>query len=200
MAVDFHEVQFPTDISYGSAGGPEFSTEVIELGSGYERRNQNWTYPRERWNVAYGVKTTALLQLLIKFFYARHGRAIGFRFKNPDDYTASGQQLGISDGSTVEYQLIKTYISGGQTLTRKISKPVSGTVHIYIDSVEQVSDWSVDTTTGIVTFGTAPGFNTIITADFEFDIPVRFDSDYLPMRLETYLARSAEVPIVEIRV
>jgi hypothetical protein len=29
-------------------------------------------------------------------------------------------------------------------------------VKAYLDSVEQLSGWSVDTTTGLVTFGTAP--------------------------------------------
>ena len=65
MSDDFHEVQFPTDISYGSIGGPMFSTEVIVLASGQEKRNQNWTYPRERWDVAYGVKSKELLVTLI---------------------------------------------------------------------------------------------------------------------------------------
>ena len=195
----FHNVQFPTDISYDSAGGPEFSTEVIELGSGFEQRNQNWTYPRERWNVAYGIKSEPQLTLLIAFFYARRGRAYGFRFKNHDDYYVVEQEIGIGDGSTDEFQLIKTYQSGGYSIDRKISKPVSGTVAIYIDSVEQVSGWSVDNDTGLVTFGTPPDSGEVITADFEFDVPVRFDTDYLPNNLATYKARAANVPLVELK-
>lgn len=199
MADDFHEIRFPTDISYGSAGGPEFSTEVIQLSSAHEKRNQNWLYPRERWNVAYGVREQAQLSALIIFFYARRGRAIGFRFKNHDDFEGADEELGMGDGSTQTFQLVKNYISGGETLVRKITKPVDGTVTVYIDSVEQVSGWSVDTTTGIVTFSSAPASGEVIAADFEFDIPARFDTDHLPVNFSTYQARSADVPVLEIR-
>jgi len=193
----FQEVRFPTDISYGSGGGPEFSTEVVELASGHEQRNVNWTYSRERWNVAYGVKDETLLDILIAFFYARQGRAIGFRFKNHADFEGTAVELGAGDGSTVDFQLIKVYDSGGFSYTRKISKPVSGTVTIYIDSVEETS-LSIDYTTGVVTFDVAPTSGEVVTASFEFDIPVRFDTDYLPQNLGDYQARSVDVQIVEL--
>jgi len=195
----FHDVRFPTDISYGSIGGPEFSTDVVQLGSGHEQRNQNWTYARERWNVAYGVKSQDDLDTLREFFYARCGRMHGFRFKNHDDYSATGEQIGEGDGSTKTFQLVKTYTSGATTHTRLILKPIETTVAVYIDSVAQGSGWTVDDSTGIVTFTVAPGSGEIITADFEFDIPVRFDADYLPVALETYQARGADVPVVELK-
>jgi uncharacterized protein (TIGR02217 family) len=201
MATGFHEVRFPTDISYGSTGGPEFSTEVIALASAQEQRNINWQYPRERWDVAYGVRSAAMLEALRVFFYARCGRAYGFRFKNHDDFDVEDQELGEGDGAETEFQLVKTYTSGEATLTRKITKPVTGTVSIYADGVPQGSGWSVDTTTGIITFTAAPADGVVITADFEFDVPVRFDTDYLAVAYESYELRTAvAVPIVEIRI
>jgi len=201
----FHDVRFPTDISYGSSGGPEFSTEVVELGSGREQRNINWSYARERWNVAYGVKAQEQLDALIRFFYARRGRAYGFRFKNHNDCQVDDSEIGLGDGSTTEFQLVCSYTDAGGTFTRKISKPVSGNVHIFIDGQEvdpddSVTPWSVDHATGLVTIGSIapPSSGEVITATFDFDIPVRFDTDYLPVTLETYLAKSANVPIVEI--
>lgn len=196
----FHEVQFPTDISFGSIGGPEFSTNIIELSSGHERRNINWTYPRERWNVAYGVKELVHLQSLLTFFYVRQGRAHGFRFKNHDDFQASGMELGIGDGSETEFQLIKTYTSGGYTLNRKITKPVSGEVTVYVDSYEIDSGIAIDTTTGIITFDTAPDVDAIVYADFDFDIPVRFDTDHLPVQLASYQAGATDVTILELKI
>lgn len=38
---------------------------------------------------------------------------------------------------------------------------------------------SLDQTTGIVTFTTAPENGAIITANFKFDVPVRFDTDMM---------------------
>lgn len=197
MANDFHEIQFPTDISYGSQGGPEFSTEIVQLGSGHEQRNQNWTYSRERWNVAYGVTTADLLAALIDFFYARKGRAIGFRFKNHDDYQGTDEELGDGDGSTVDFQLVKVYGTGSETYTRKISKPITGTVTIYVDGTPE-GGVTIDYETGIVTFSVAPSSGEVVTATFEFDVPARFDVDHLPVNLDTYEARSADVPIVEL--
>ena len=196
----FHEVQFPTDISYDSAGGGEFSTEVVKFAGGAEARNANWAYPLERWDVAYGVKTQALLDTLREFFYARQGRLHGFRFKNHDDYQGTTEPIGTGDDSDTTFQLVKRYTSGGYNFDRKITKPVSGTTHIFFGGAEQNSGWTVSTVTGIVTFNTPPTVGTIITATFNFDIPVRFDTDFLPIRLSTYQARAAQVPIVEIRV
>lgn len=200
MADDFHEVRFPTGISYKSIGGPSFSTDVIMLSSGYEKRNANWTYPLERWNLAYGIKTKTDIITARDFFYARKGRAFGFRFKNPDDFSTTGEELGEGDGSTTQFQLVKTYTSGGSTLTRKITKPVSGQVTVYLSSVEQSSEISIDTTTGIVTFDTAPASGEVVTADFQFDIPVRFDTDHFAITMTTLEARSVDLPIVELRI
>jgi uncharacterized protein (TIGR02217 family) len=202
IAIGFHDVRFPTDISYGSEGGPEFSTEVVELSGGTERRNINWTYPRERWNVAYGVKTKAQLQELIAFFYARRGKAFAFRFKNHDDYSAGWTTLTESEDVPGTFQLVKVY--GDQTyyLTRKITKPVEGTVSVVVDGTPVDSqNWDMDYGTGILTFasGYDPSPGAVVQATFQFDVPMRFDTDYLPVNFAEYEARSASVPLVEVK-
>ena len=198
----FVETRFPTDISYGSAGGPQYSTDVVITHGGYEQRNANWAEARAVYNVAYGVKTQAQLNALIDFFRARKGRADGFRFKDWTDYQATGQAIGTGDGSTKVFQLVKTYPSGSVTETRSITKPVTGTVTIYLGGVSQSpSSYSLDTTTGRVTFTAAPGSGVAITADFEFDVPVRFDTDRLSATLDTYGSYSCHaIPLVEIRI
>src|SRR5437870_2530303 len=103
----FDEVQFPPAISYGAIGGPEFSTDVVVLSSGFESRNANWPAARGKWDVSSGVKSQADLQTLIAFFRARQGKARGFRFKDWNDFQGFGQQLGIGDGSTTQFQLVK---------------------------------------------------------------------------------------------
>ncbi len=197
----FIETRFPSDIAYGSGGGPEYSTDIVITHSGYEQRNANWSQARARYNVAHGVKTQAQLDALIAFFRARKGRADGFRFKDWTDYKASGQTIGTGDGSNIGFQLIKTYASGMTTETRIITKPVTGSVSIYLDGVPQASGWSLDTTTGIVTFSSPPGNGVEVSADFEFDVPVRFDTDRLSATLDSYGSHSwNDIPLVEIRV
>ncbi len=197
----FVEVQFPTDISYGSAGGPEYATDVVASSSGFEQRNVNWSEARARYNVAHGVKTKAQLDALIAFFRARKGRAYGFRFKDWTDYQASGEALGTGDGVRTQFQLVKHYVSGSVTETRTIKKPVSGSVMVYKNAVLQSGGVSVDAVTGLVTFTAAPAAGQAITASFEFDVPVRFDTDKLSASLDAYGIHSwLDIPLVEVRV
>jgi len=151
----FVEVQFPTDISYGSSGGPEYATDIVASQSGHEQRNIHWEQARARFNVAHGVKTKAQLDALIAFFRARKGRAYGFRFKDWTDYQAT-ETIGKGDGVKTQFQLIKNYVSGGVTEARIIRKPVASTVQVYKDAVQQTTGVSVDTTTGMVTFSSLP--------------------------------------------
>jgi uncharacterized protein (TIGR02217 family) len=147
--------------------------------SGHEKRNVNWPQARGRWDVASGLKKQAQIDELIAFFRARRGKAYGFRFKDWTDYKASGQLLGTGDDARIQFQLVKHYPSGSVIEVRTITKPVAGTVKVYLDGVEQLGGWSVDTTTGVIIFGIPPALGVEIIADFELDVPVRFDTDHV---------------------
>ena len=195
----FVEVQFPADISYGSSGGPEYATDIVASTSGYEQRNVNWQQARARYNVAHGVKTKAQLDALIAFFRARKGRAYGFRFKDWTDYQGT-ETLGTGDGVKTQFQLIKTYVSGSIVEARTITKPVSGSVQVYKNAVLQTSGAAVDTMTGMVTFTAAPAAGQVITASYQFDVPVRFDTDKLSASLDAYGIHSwLDITLVEVR-
>jgi uncharacterized protein (TIGR02217 family) len=195
----FHEVRFPDAIARGATGGPGHDTTIITTVAGFERRNANWALPRGRWDVGSGVRERADLETLIAFFRARQGRAWGFRFKDWTDYRATGAVLGFGDGATAAFQLVKRYASGPVEVVRDITKPVAGTVIIRLDGAP-VSDVTVDTTTGAVQFSNPPAAGTAITADFEFDVPVRFDTDAMALALDSYARGSwQQIPIQEIR-
>jgi uncharacterized protein (TIGR02217 family) len=128
------------------------------------------------------------------------GIAYGFRFKDWTDYKATGQLLGTGDDAETQFQLVKRYPSGSVIEERTITKPVAGAVRVYEDGTEQLAGWSVDVTTGIVTFATAPAAGAAITADFELDVPVRFDTDHMAVTIESFkLHRWQQIPIVELR-
>jgi len=197
---DFEEIQFPTDISYGATGGPMFMTDVVATVSGHEQRNSKWSQSRAKYNVASGIKTESQWQALIAFFRTRKGKAVGFRFKDWSDYQGTNEAIGTGDGVTADFQLVKIY-SSNIAVSRDITKPVAGTTKIYVDSVLQASGVSVDTTTGIVTFTTAPAIAEVITADFEFDVPVRFDTDELAISMDSFDAGSwNNIPLIEVRI
>lgn len=196
--MSFDEVRLPTKIAFGAVGGPRFRTEVVVLGSGHEQRNAEWSASRARWDIAPGIQSRADLDAIIAFWYARQGRLRGFRFKDHTDFAVQGQVLiAAAAGGETSAQLVRTYVSGGLTHSRTITKPVEGTVQLYADGVPLGA--TVDGATGMVTFAPLTA-GAVLTADFEFDVPVRFDTDTLEIRQVTH-ARDAiqTLPIVEVR-
>ncbi len=200
LILPFHEVQFPPDISFGSTGGPTYSTDIVTTTSGYEQRNINWSQSRCEYQAAHGVKTAKQIAELLAFFRARRGKAIGFRYKDWSDFIGINQVISAGDGTTTTFQLIKTYVDcAGYTEVRTIKKPVPHTVLIYVNKAYQ-NTVSVDYTTGLITFAVAPPLAATITADFEFDVPCRFDTDKMPINLKEWqLYAWDNVPIVEIK-
>src|SRR5690606_20897405 len=162
----------------GARGGPDRRTQIVELASGDEERNASMANSRRRYDVAYGIRRADDLAAVVAFFEARNGRLHGFRFKDWADYksclpsqipAATDQVIGTGDASTKTFQLAKRYLSGGQAWVRIITRPVAGSVTVALAGTPQASGWSVDVTTGLVTFSTAPVSGVTITAGFAFD-------------------------------
>ena len=209
----FHETRFPTAISRAAHGGPERRTDVVVLGSGAEERNARWANSRRAYNAGYGVKSLNDLDAVIAFFEERRGRLHGFRWRDPMDYkscppegtpTALDQPIGTGDGTTAVFQLTKTYGSAFNPWARPISKPVAGTVLIAVAGLVQTptTAYIVDHATGLVTFqpGHIPAAAQTVTAGFEFDVPVRFDTDRLEINIQGFRHGAIpSIPIVEIR-
>lgn len=206
----FHDVRFPFSVAIGAEGGPERRTEIVTLGSGREERNSPWADSRRRWDAGPGVRTLDELNELIAFFEARRGRLYGFRFRDPVDWkscapsasvSALDQEIGVGDGETAGFALVKRYASGGEAWVRRIAKPVEGTVRVAVDGAEIADGFAVDTVSGLVVFDAPPAAGAAITAGFEFDCPARFDTDRLAVSLEGAGAGAAgSVPVVEVRV
>lgn len=204
----FHDVRLPDEIEKGAKGGPGFNTTVNQLFSGHEKRNVNWQDTRGSWNIGYGIEyKDGGLDELKAFFYTRRGKAHSFRFKDWSDYEIGDmeeetpQEIGTGDAAETEFQIEKRYSSGGYTFHREITKPVNGTLRVFLSGVEQFSGWSANYATGIITFITAPGGSVSVSILCEFDVPVRFDTDKLDIDMEIYNAGSVpEIPIVEVRV
>jgi uncharacterized protein (TIGR02217 family) len=212
--IPFHEVRFPTAIAFGATGGPERKTEIVALGSGREERNSRWADSRRRYNAGYGVKSLDDLHAVIAFFEERRGRLYGFRWRDRSDWkscppggtpAATDQAIGTGDGTTAAFQLVKAYGSGFSPYSRAIVKPVAGTVTVAVDgeAAAEGTDWTLDPATGIVTFvsGAIPADGAAVTAGYEFDVPVRFDTDRLEINLTAFAAGDIPaIPLVEIRV
>jgi uncharacterized protein (TIGR02217 family) len=213
MTAAFHEVLFPLDIALRSAGGPERRTEIVALGSGREERNSRWAHSRRRYDAGYGIKTLEALSSVVAFFEERRGRLHGFRWRDRLDQssatpgaaaTPTDQVIGTGNGVQATFQLIKTYGSVYAPYERPVTKPVPGSVRVAVAGVEAVAGiaFTSNSATGVVTFlpGHIPAMSAAVTAGFQFDVPVRFDTDYLEVDLSAFAAgHIPKIPLVEIK-
>ncbi len=210
--MEFHDVRFPANLSFGSVGGPERRTEIVTLANGFEERNSPWAHARRRYDAGIGLRSLDDVEVLIAFFEARRGQLAGFRWKDWSDFKsciASGtvgpedQVIGIGDGVRAVFGLTKTYRSGAQTYVRPIVKPVVGTVKVAVGGDPKVDtlEFTVDGATGLISFAVPPAIGVQVTAGYEFDVPVRFDTDRIQTSVQSFQAGDVpNVPIVEVRV
>jgi uncharacterized protein (TIGR02217 family) len=208
----FHEIRFPANLSFGSVGGPERRTEIVTLANGFEERNTPWAHSRRRYDAGVSLRSLDDVEALISFFEARRGQLFGFRWKDWADYksclpskmpSAVDQLIGLGDGERLQFSLSKTYRSGEVSYTRPVTKPVLGTILVAIAGVPKVEtlEFSIDTTMGTISFPTPPDPGVQISAGFEFDVPVRFDTDRIQASVASFKAGDVpSVPVVELRV
>jgi uncharacterized protein (TIGR02217 family) len=195
----FHAVRFPLDIALGARGGPERLTDIVTLDNGAEERNSRWAHARRRYNAGYGVKSRADMQAVLEFFEERRGRFHSFLWRDGLDHSSNGPQpLGTGDGETVAFQLAKIYGASFDPYARPITKPVAESVVVNVDGAA-TSAFMLDAATGIVTFDAAPADGAVLTAAFEFDVPVRFDIDRLDIELTSFdAAEVPSIPLIEV--
>lgn len=208
----FHEVRFPATLSFGSIGGPERRTDVVTLANGFEERNTPWAHSRRRYDAGVAMRSLDDIETMIAFFEARSGQMFGFRWKDWSDFKSSkassdilftDQAIGIGDEVKTSFQLTKVYISGDQAYFRPVSKPVLGTVRVGVagDELQEGIHYEIDVTTGMITFEHAPNAGMEVTAGFELDVPVRFDTDRILTSVSSFQAGDVpNVPVVEVRI
>ena len=183
--MSFLEIRFPESIAFNSSSILEFNTTIIKAKNGYEQRNINWNSNKMKFNIINGIKTKTELDELITFFRNVKGAGYGFRFKDFTDYQAENQYIGVGNGETKEFQLIKAYrVSDNIVYYRKITKPVISTVRVFINDIES-KDFNIDLTTGLITLNTTPEIDSTIKASFEFDVPVRFENDIMEITMNS---------------
>lgn len=188
MAID--PVEFPL-IAKRISGATRWSTDISEGLNGDEVRNPNWQDSLRRFNAAYGVKTLLDQAILENWHMVCLGPAIGFLLRDWKDYKATHEATSYGSGATRQgvtaavtgntvFQLQQIYSNGYRTHRRKITRPQSGTITLYDNPGQTLigSGYTIDYTTGLVTFGSAqtnpPFWNG------QFYTPVRFQDDEVP--------------------
>ena len=168
MTTFIESPRFPDAMAYYAQGGAEFNTTIIQLNSGFEQRNTNWTQSRAMYTIQAGMRTQEQpidswnlnVSNSISFFRAMKGRSYGFRFKDFQDYLVTQNNGILEQGfglSIPVYQLYKNYFTGSLVDTKKIVKPVQNKNTIYRNGTTVIfgtnpGNCSIDTTKGLITF------------------------------------------------
>jgi uncharacterized protein (TIGR02217 family) len=200
----YEDVRFPLALGREGSVEPAFSTAVVTTAGGAEQRNSEWADARLRFDAGPGVRGEEDLHALIAFFRARRGAAVAFRFEDPFDHSSNGmtgapgaadQPIGIGDGVSTQFALVKHY--GGQE--RRITRPLAGTVRVSVGGIERLAGWTLGPL-GLVSFDEAPAAGAEVRAGFRFDVPVRFAEDRLSVSRATFEAGEIpSVPLIEVR-
>lgn len=189
--------RLPTCVAYGFTGGPEWSTLVIDLDNGREQRNGQWLYPKHKYAAQYMNFDHVQRQEVYNAFQAMRGRLHCFRFKDHGDFEAVNQLQGPNIGTDDPMQLIRTYQFGSESCTRLIQAPVNGTVTMTKDG-SPFTAFTVDDETGLIT-PDAPWGAGVYLASFQFDVWVRFNSDYNAFTIGNLDAHTADIELIEVR-
>lgn len=187
------------DIEAGAKMVPQYSTDIVTTDGGWEVRNSRWQYPRHRFNFNLMPNETdpSVIDAFVDIFNAAGGAFEEFLFTPFADYRGTDEAAVELTGTT--FQITKNYTRGGVTRQRKISRPKDGTVTVYVDGVEQVSGFTINYSTGVITFGSSKA-GQAVTVDFQFDVLVRFmDDDFEIVAITGQLLRPVNVSLIEIR-
>jgi uncharacterized protein (TIGR02217 family) len=203
--------RLPVGIEKGSGFGPSFRNVIQEAISGNEQRFAQWTKCRGVGNLSYGLLTSSNplgdFAAILAMFRAHSGSLYPWRFRDWSDYTTTDEIFGTGNGVTTAFQLVKTYdpsqillgTPGSIFYVRSITL-VNGAPTIKVDGVTKtvVTDYTISAS-GVVTFTSAPANGLLVTWTGVFDVPVRFDTDQLPVVMnESDLTAIGSIPIKEV--
>ncbi|MBU2586574.1 MAG: DUF2460 domain-containing protein [Alphaproteobacteria bacterium] len=202
----FDNVLYPFALGRNASVAPEFSTSIAVTASGHERRNSLWSDARLHFDVGPGIRSEAELSELVAFFRARRGPARGFRIMDPFDHSSNAmtgsptmfdQLIGIGDGATADFQLIKSY-GTIEPQVRPITRPRPETLLVSIGG-GATTGWTLSEK-GVLRFLAAPPAGAEVRAGFLFDVPVRFAEDRLDVSAVDFAAGEApSIPLIELR-
>ena len=181
---------------YGWEGGPEFSTRIVTMANGFERRNADWAEARRKFSLPFINLSRDRYLPILNMFYAARGQLHCFLYRDPLDHEAENEFIGLGDGVEVEFQLSKLTNVDGFIYQRNVyAIPDSESIVVTVNNV--VTAVTVDKDRGTILFAAPPELNAQIRWSGIFDVWVRFNSDYLPFSLDAPDARNGQVELIE---
>jgi len=142
-------------------------------------------------------------QTFIGFALARMGRFDTWLYQDADDNQVTNQMVGVGDGVTTSFQLVRAWGGVGGFVEPIFAPNVVAAVRVN-GEVLAAGTWSASpwgaTIPGRLTLTTPPAVGAALTADFSYYFPVRFADDN--MDFEKFMLgryRSKEIKFASIK-
>jgi uncharacterized protein (TIGR02217 family) len=176
----FYEINFPDSVAFNSVNSLYFDTNIVKSKNNTEQRSNNLDMPLLNFKLSTPLRNKKEIDEITALFRIVKGKLNGFRFRDWLDYKVENQIIGIGDGENCVFQIKKTYLLKNYFVIRNIVKPTPNTASVFLNQVEcNNSTQSIDYARGLARFVTPPAEGDAIMVNCEFDIPVRFKSDFL---------------------
>lgn len=174
---------YPTleGLAFDVVKSPSFPIGMDTADNGSEVRIAFSAYPIWNWRLKYTYlpdapmngTTASDLRALMGFFQLVHATQASFAFRDPDDNAVVGQQLGVGDGFTTTFTLVRTIGLGTNVITEPVGYVDSASSpNIYLNgTLQSTSTWFLINginTTQRIRFDTAPAAGRIVTADIAY--------------------------------
>lgn len=194
------------EIEAGAKRRPRYSTDIVTADGGWEIRNERWTYPLFSFEFNFmpgdpdpdeGELGEEQLAEVTNHFHVVGGAAGVFPFRDWSDYHAVDQVIGTGDGSERYFQLYRNYTRGAITRRRLITRPDAATIVLRVGGI---AAGFTHVGKGLLFLNAAPALGAVVAADFDFDVPVRFESDELEyLSITGSIQQITSVVLVEVR-
>lgn len=162
-----------------AAGG--FNTTIVEGGGGYEVRNQNWVYPRRRYEFSFVNRDAAIIQEVMEFVDDRRGSLHAWLLKDWGNYILINEVILVAVGGETQAQIRQTWgPDNALSLPRKHIKAGTLTVRKNSLILDEGDDYTTDSL-GMITFTAPLAAANVISVTCQFYHRVRFEADgYAP--------------------
>ena len=161
-----------TGIEMQSSKSQKWNTTIEETGSGRKRSNTNQLLPKWTIQVKYWRLSDADYKTIMGFVALLKGAHTPFFWLDPEDYQETGMQLPkISNGKYQAVMKMGNYVEAVEHIDN---------VKVYVDGTLQAAS-AYTVSDGMITFGTAPGANAVVTADYRYYWKVHLPADGISM-------------------
>lgn len=202
----------PACVAFGWSGGPGYSTRIVTMSNGRERRNAGQSQPRHRFVLPfqnidpdkyYGIKQMHMVAL---------GMLRPFLYQDPLDYQAVNEVFAVAEAGQDEFQLAKFSTIDGVTYQRQVyalyspdpsesGEAIQATPTVTVNGSPSLG-WTFDYDRGKAFPPSPMAGGEVLRWSGQFSIWVRFNQDDLPFSIDNRTAEgfaiNGQVELIEV--